>query len=126
MSIRTALTRHLDQIGAGGSVFAALCCLGTPAIVAVLSAMGLGFLLRDAILIPLLVAFLLATVAGLYLGVRHHGRRTVFIVGVAGALVTLLAIVLAGSGALAAIGVALLIGASLLNVWLRARRPGTR
>jgi mercuric ion transport protein len=126
MSIRTVLTRHLDQIGAGGSVFAALCCLGTPAIVAVLSAIGLGFLLRDAILIPLLVAFLLATVAGLYLGVRHHGRRMAFIVGVAGALVTLLAIVLAGSGALAAIGIALLIGASLLNVWLRARQLGSR
>jgi mercuric ion transport protein len=126
MSIRTMLTRHLDRIGTGGSVFAALCCLGTPAIVAVLSAMGLGFLLRDAILIPLLVAFLLATVAGLYLGVRHHGRRMAFIVGVAGALVTLLAIVLAGSGALAAIGIALLIGASLLNVWLRARQLGSR
>jgi mercuric ion transport protein len=126
MSIRTVLTRHLDQIGAGGSVFAALCCLGTPAIVAVLSAIGLGFLLRVAILIPLLVAFLLATVAGLYLGVRHHGRRMAFIVGVAGALVTLLAIVLAGSGALAAIGIALLIGASLLNVWLRARQLGSR
>jgi hypothetical protein len=89
-------------------------------------AIGLGFLLRDAILIPLLVAFLLATVAGLHLGVRHHGRRMAFIVGVAGALVTLLAIVLAGSGALAAIGIALLIGASLLNVWLRARQLGSR
>jgi mercuric ion transport protein len=126
MSIRTALTRHLDQIGAGGSVFAALCCLGTPAIVAVVSAVGLGFLLRDAILIPLLVAFLLATVAGLYLGIRHHRRRAAFAIGVVGALVTLVGIAVAGSGALAAIGVALLIGASLLNVWLRARRPATR
>ena len=65
--------RHLDQIGVGGSLFAALCCLGFPALLAILSAVGLGFLVNDAVLIPLLVLFLSVTLWGLYLGKRHHG-----------------------------------------------------
>lgn len=60
--------RHLDKIGVGGSLFAALCCLGFPALLAILSAVGLGFLVNDAVLIPLLVLFLLVTLWGLYLG----------------------------------------------------------
>ena len=43
--------RHLDQIGV----------------------VGLGFLVNDAVLIPLLVLFLSVTLWGLYLGKRHHG-----------------------------------------------------
>lgn len=41
--------RYLDRIGVGGSLFAALCCLGFPALVSLLSAIGLGFLVNDAI-----------------------------------------------------------------------------
>jgi mercuric ion transport protein len=44
--------RHLDKIGVGGSLFAALCCLGFPALVSILSAIGLGFLINDDILRP--------------------------------------------------------------------------
>ena len=57
--------RHLDKIGVGGSLFAALCCLGFPALLAILSAVGLGFLVNDAVLTPMLVLFLLVTLAGL-------------------------------------------------------------
>jgi MerC mercury resistance protein len=49
--------RHLDKIGVGGSLFAALCCLGFPAVVAILSAIGLGFLINDDILRPLMIVF---------------------------------------------------------------------
>ena len=52
------LARHLDKIGIGGALFAALCCLGFPALLAVVSAVGLAFLINDAALIPLLAAFL--------------------------------------------------------------------
>jgi mercuric ion transport protein len=62
--------RHLDKIGVGGSLFAALCCLGFPALVSILSAIGLGFLLNDDILRPLLIVFLLVAVFGLALGMR--------------------------------------------------------
>jgi mercuric ion transport protein len=68
------MMRYLDRIGVGGSLFAALCCLGFPALVSLLSAIGLGFLVNDAILIPLLILFLGLTIAGLYSGVRHHHR----------------------------------------------------
>jgi mercuric ion transport protein len=46
--------RHLDKVGVGGSLFAALCCLGFPALVSILSAIGVGLLINDDILRPLL------------------------------------------------------------------------
>lgn len=48
---------YLDKVGPLGSIFAALCCIGTPGLVAFLSAIGVGFLINDAILLPLLVFF---------------------------------------------------------------------
>jgi mercuric ion transport protein len=64
----------------GGSGLAALaallttlCCLGLPALVGLISALGAGFLLNDRYLEPLLAGILLLTVlvAGLHLR-RHH------------------------------------------------------
>ncbi len=64
----------------GGSGLAALaafittlCCLGFPALVGLLSALGAGFLLNDRYLEPLLAATLLLTllIVGLHLR-RHH------------------------------------------------------
>jgi len=72
--------RHLDKIGVGGSLFAALCCLGFPALVAILSAIGLGFLINDDILRPLMIVFLLVAILGLALGMRHHGSPWALIV----------------------------------------------
>jgi len=113
--------RHLDQIGVGGSIFAALCCLGFPALLAIMSAIGLGFLINDAILIPLLIAFLAVTLWGLYLGTRHHRQWVAFAVGAGGSLL-LLASVWLGSGIAAGLGIAGLVIASILNVWLRVRQ----
>src|SRR6266849_6357276 len=110
--------RHLDQIGVGGSLFAALCCLGFPALLAILSAVGLGFLVNDAVLIPLLVLFLLVTLWGLSLGRRHHGSWMPFFTGMVGAALTFASIWF-GSGLLAGVGIAGLVAASLVNVWLR-------
>lgn len=117
--------RHLDKIGVGGSLFAALCCLGFPALLAILSAAGLGFLINDAVLIPLLVVFLAVTLWGLYLGKGHHGSWSPFYVGVAGAVLTGISIWF-GNGLVAGIGIAALVAGSILNVWLRMhqlRRP---
>src|SRR6266567_782657 len=64
----------------GGSVLAAisafvttLCCLGVPALIGLLSALGAGFLLSDRYLAPLLAGTLLLTLlmAGFHLR-RHH------------------------------------------------------
>lgn len=113
--------RNLDKIGVGGSLFAALCCLGFPALLAILSAAGLGFLANDAVVIPLLVLFLLFTLWGLYFGKRHHGSWMPFFVGVAGSVVTA-ASVWFGSGLLTGLGIAALVTASLFNVWLKMRQ----
>jgi len=88
----------------------------------ILSAVGLGFLINDAVLMPLLIVFLLLTLVGLYLGVRHHGSWAAFSVGVISAILTFVSIVIAFNKLLAAIGIAGLIVASILNVWLRMRQ----
>jgi MerC mercury resistance protein len=55
------------------ALFTTLCCLGFPALVGLLSALGAGFLLNDHYLEPLLAGTLLLTllIAGLHLR-RHH------------------------------------------------------
>src|SRR6266849_4712924 len=113
--------KHLDKIGIGGSLFAALCCLGFPALMSILAAIGVGFLINDAVLLPLLIIFLLVTLVGLYLGVRHHGSWLAFLVGLISAASIFIFIFVTFNKVLAAIGVAGLIAASVLNVWLRMR-----
>src|SRR5713226_664511 len=60
-------------LAALAALFTTLCCLGFPALVGLLSALGAGFLLNDRYLEPLLAATLLLTllIAGLHLR-RHH------------------------------------------------------
>ena len=111
--------KHLDKIGIGGTIFAALCCLGFPALISIVSAIGIGFLINDAILVPLLVVFLLVTLIGLYLGIRHHRSWLGFAVGAISAIVIFIAVGMVSNKLLAIIGIAGLIVASILNVWLR-------
>ncbi len=60
-------------LAALAALFTTLCCLGFPALVGLLSALGAGFLLSDRYLEPLLAGTLLLTllIAGLHLR-RHH------------------------------------------------------
>ena len=111
--------KHLDKMGIGAAIFAALCCLGFPALISIVSAIGIGFLINDAILLPLLVVFLLIVVAGLYFGVKHHGSWLALSVGTTSAVITFIAIALVSNKLLAIVGIAGLIVASILNVWLR-------
>jgi len=116
--------RHLDKIGIAGSAFAALCCLGTPAVLAIVSAVGLGFLINDAILAPLLIASLLVLLWGLAAGWKRHRKPWALLLGaVAGAMLFLFAFLRPSPG-LAYTSIALLVAASMLNVVL-ARSPGT-
>ena len=61
-----------SPLAALAALFTTLCCLGFPALVGLLSALGAGFLLNDRYLEPLLAATLLLTllIAGLHL--RRH------------------------------------------------------
>jgi mercuric ion transport protein len=73
-----------------GAAFAAACCLGVTAIVSAITAIGAGFLVRDAVLIPLYVAFLALSLWLLYRSAKSHGGLGPFWLGVAGAAVALI------------------------------------
>jgi mercuric ion transport protein len=110
---------QLDKVGVGGALFAALCCLGFPALLSILSAVGLGFLIKDAILFPLLFVFLALTLYGLYRGYRIHGSAAALILGGASAVALLIVLLVFASHPLAYLAIAGLVAASVLNVWLR-------
>lgn len=69
-----------------GASFAALCCLGASWALAMLAAIGAGFLINDAILIPLYVAFLALNLWLLRRSSRAHSDRRPFFFAAAGAL----------------------------------------
>jgi len=75
----------IKQLSAwAGSVFAAACCLGIPAVVGALGAVGLGFLINDFILFPLFFGLIGFTLWMLYRSSRRHALMTPFWVGLAG------------------------------------------
>ena len=61
-------------VGPVGAVVASLCCLGTPVLVVAFTSLGLGVLLTDLILLPLLVVFLGLTVYGSYVRRTKHQK----------------------------------------------------
>ena len=77
----------LKQIGStAGAGFAAACCAGASWALAALTAVGAGFLINDAVLIPLYVALLGLSVWLLFRSARaHRNLRPVYLAG-AGAL----------------------------------------
>ena len=74
--------------GLFGSGFALLCCAGVAPVLGLLSAMGLGFLINDAVLVPLLLLALGITGWGLWRGRRCHGRHSALLLGLGGAALT--------------------------------------
>lgn len=80
--------------GAAGATVTGLCCVGAAPVVGAFSALGLGFLVNDVILIPLLVVSLAVAVWGLWRGTRAHGRRAPLIAGAAGSVLALAGIFL--------------------------------
>ena len=61
--MRAAVT---DGASVSGAILAALCCAGNGVILAALSAVGLGFLRRDAILWPVMLASLAVAIWGFW------------------------------------------------------------
>jgi len=66
---------HLNKVGLAGSFFTILCCLGFGSLIALLSAVGAGFLVNDAVLAPLLIVFLAIGGVGLGVTYRRHRRK---------------------------------------------------
>lgn len=119
---RAFWSRHLDKVGITGSLIAALCCLGVPAVISVASALGLGFLINDATLVPLLSIFLAVLLSGLWLGLRHHRNPLPLIIGLASAGVTVVFLFIRFSRPLAYVGITGLVVSSILNIVIRQRQ----
>ena len=66
------LSPLLEKLGVLGAALGTLCCIGIPAIVAAISAIGLGFIIRDAVLRQLTLASLAIGYAGMFLSWRQH------------------------------------------------------
>jgi hypothetical protein len=66
------LGRALVALGIGGAALAALCCFAPFILGGLITAIGLGFILKDSILMGLLVVFVGVAMVGLYLAQRKH------------------------------------------------------
>lgn len=113
---------HADKWGPVGSIIAAACCLGLAPIVGALSALGLGFLLNDLILVPLLAFFLAITLFQLHRDRTRHGHASPV-----GAAWVAAALTLGGiwvHPALVALGLVLLVASSVGNFLLIRRLRG--
>lgn len=115
-------SRFLQSFGFLGSLIAAACCLGISFVVAGVTAIGAGVLIRDRYLLPILAVFLLLSVVGTAMSRRKHGRKAPLVISVSGAIVTLGGVLL--RPAIAYLGIALLLLASILD--LLAVRPAQR
>ncbi len=111
------VTRYFDKIGTAGSIFAGLCCLGTPALLAFLSSIGLAFIIHDAVLLPLLALFLILTGYGLWESKKAHGRKepiTVFGISAVGMVISMF---ISSIGVV--IGMVGLVGSTIMNAVYR-------
>src|SRR3989442_15081179 len=116
---------HIDKAGLLGAVFAALCCLGISAVVSIVPAPGLGFLLNDAVLLPLLVVSLLVTLWGLFSGWRRHHTPSALGLGALGGSGLFAFSFVRQSRPLALASVGVLVISSLLNAVMLHRRHST-
>jgi mercuric ion transport protein len=118
---REVMVRQI--VGAIGSIFAALCCIGTPAVLALLASIGAGFLIRDVILLPLLVVFLVIAVWGMMRTQDAHGQRGPLLVTVGSSFVIVAAVWF--SRPVVILGLVGLIAASVWNMYLHKAYPQT-
>lgn len=104
-----------------GSAFAAACCLGATWALAALTAIGAGFVINDAILIPLYVALLGLSLWLLYRSARSHGPLAPVYLGIGGVIAALAGLWISPLVVYAGIGV--IVAASLWDfAAARARR----
>ena len=112
---------HLDKLGIVGSFISAACCLGLPAVLSIIAAVGLGFIINDAILLPLMIVFLGVALVGLFFGYRIHRRPWPLALATVSAVATYFFIFVRTVSLVAYLAIAGLIVASVLNVMLRRK-----
>jgi len=101
----------------------ATCPACVAAYAGVLSAVGLGFLLNERLLAPLIVLFLAIGIASVAWSTRSHRRAGPLIATLLGSTAVIMGRVVGHVHALLYAGVMILIAASLWNLWLKKRRP---
>lgn len=111
---------HADKWGPLGSIFASLCCLGLTPLVGTLAALGLGFLINDLILIPMLVVFLGISIWAFDRDRHRHLHWGPEAISVFAAALTLVGILLFFPS-LVIMMLAFLVGASIWNLILVRR-----
>lgn len=109
-------SRRASLAGVFGSGVALLCCAGVAPVLGLLTAIGLGFALTDAVLIPLLILGLSVTAWGLWQGRRCHGRGAPLAVGLGGGVLAVAGVYLWVP--LAFIGFGTVVLASVWNIVL--------
>lgn len=87
-----------------------------------LSAVGLGFLLHERLLTPLIVLFLVVGIVSMAWSARAHGRPGPLLLTLLGSAAVVAGRLVWHIHFLLYTGVALLIGASLFNLWLKRPR----
>jgi len=112
---------HLDKVGVVGSFIAAACCLGLPAVLSIVAAIGLGFIINDAILLPLMIVFLVVALIGLLFGYRVHRRPGPLAIDVVSAVAIYFFIFVRTVSLAAHLAITGLIVASVLNIMLRRK-----
>ena len=102
-----------------GTSFAAACCLGVTAALSALTAIGAGFLINDAVLIPAFLALVGLSLWLLHRSARAHRDLRPFWFGLAGGIVAFVGLWIAPAAVVA--GLAASVAASFWD-FLGARR----
>lgn len=108
-----------------GAAIAAACCLGIPVVLSAVAAVGLGFLINDAFLLPMFIGFAALNLWMLYRSARKHAALSeeamlAFWIGSIGASVSTLGLGLTVTGILPVAVILVYIGLALVvvaNVW---------
>lgn len=120
------MNEKLSQYGGlSGAAIAAACCLGLPVVLSAVAAVGLGFLLHDAFLLPMFVVFAGLNLWTLYRSARKHEALSeeamlAFWTGSIGALLSIIGLGFTVTGILPVAVILVYIGLTLFvvaNIW---------
>lgn len=106
-----------------GSVVVGACCLGIAPILAALTAMGAGFLINDAILIPLLLVFLDLSIWSLSASRNRHGENGPLYLGIGCSVMAFMGLWIFAP--ISYLGFAGLMGASVWDFVTARREPSS-
>ena len=83
---RVAPVEMKQILGSGSSIVVGACCLGFTPLLGALNAIGLGFLINDLILLPLLGIALALTLWALWTASNRHNNKILFYAGIAASI----------------------------------------